>query len=250
MTGKEYLAKLVAREAEIAARAFDAKPLPDIKPSGNYLARLTIGQLVAAEKFFAGNVEYIEECARRETWLDVVEPLAPIVTVQDAIDMPETVFNNWAEDNGDPLSQALWTQALLEYLPTGQLTIARLKVRDAASQLVKASMDASLSRAYMLELGETNDKYAMLAGAVLVAGKRGGVKLTPAQNTRLNRMVAGEFLDMVYSQFASGDRGTLQGVKPPDHVGANAMRRDASWVDKMDAAQHMRELKWKVGMTQ
>jgi hypothetical protein len=49
--------------------------------------------------------------------------------------------------------------------------------------------------------------------AIRAAAKVGKVTLTEAQERRLNEIEQGRYLDLVYGQFKSGERGTLLGVK-------------------------------------
>ena len=100
-------------------------------------------------------------------------------------------------------------------------------VRDAAKAFVRESQDIQYGRDYLLDLvidlaGENgvrvgnreaaarllNEDYATQARAILTAAGMGNVRLTAAQQRRINESLQGNYLDLVYTT-ESSTRGSL-----------------------------------------
>jgi len=143
-------------------------------------------------------------------------------------------FEQFVEAGKGRLANELWNYA--EYSPTGEITINKERTRQAASDFVKDTQDASYPREYIISSyqsisgrkvsrqyaeGRINAEQAIRARAILIAADQGSVKLTPAQRERLERVERGEYLDLVYGQYKSGKRGTLQGVSKKEKYGSS-----------------------------
>jgi hypothetical protein len=133
-------------------------------------------------------------------------------------------------DRQGPVARELWNQELVEYNDKAEIVVNQSEVQAQARSIAKDTQDASYPREYIVKLYKeqtpgaenlntqdaeraVNRHYAAKAQAVLTAAEVGKVKLTDAQRERLQRVANGEYLNVKYSQYKSGDRGTLVGVK-------------------------------------
>lgn len=133
-------------------------------------------------------------------------------------------------DRQGPVARELWNQELVEYNDKAQIVVNRSEVQAQARSFVKDTQDASYPRDYLVKLYKEqtpgaqqindaaaeqglNRHYAAKAKAILTAAEVGKVQLTESQRERLQRAADGEYLALKYSQYKSGDRGTLVGVK-------------------------------------
>jgi hypothetical protein len=135
-------------------------------------------------------------------------------------------LEQFAETSRGPVNRALFDQGLIEYSEQGQIVVNRSEVQAQARGYVKYTQDATYSRDYLVssyreatpgadkinkaaaERG-LNKHEAAKAKAILLAADLGKVNLTDAQRQRLERVAAGDYLNLVYNQYASGSRGTV-----------------------------------------
>jgi len=168
--------------------------------------------------------------------------------------LPQTKneITGFAENSKGPVAAALFEEDLIEYSEGGVISVKNERVAQRAKDyVVETQLTAQTSKRSVIDaearnlerLGVTgitdkvaansiNRQEAHKARAILTAAQVGGVKLTPAQSERLSRAAGGRFLDLVYAQYESGERGTLQGVKQ-EH-------RQASFLNMSEAAKEER----------
>ena len=155
-------------------------------------------------------------------------------------------LSSFAETSPGPVAVALFEQNLIAYDKTGKLAVQRDQVKEAARKFVKESQTTEYDRGYLVdsmrervrERGGNisyrqaenliNSEYAEKSRAIQLASSVGKVRLTEAQDRRLKQVERGGYLDFVYSQYASGNRGTLQGVKNESTSGG---RSDSQMLD-------------------
>jgi len=135
-------------------------------------------------------------------------------------------LDRFAETSKGPVNRALFDQGLIEYNNQGQFVVNRSEVQAQAREYVKYTQDATYSRDYLVSSYQEvtpgaehinkaaaerglNKHEAAKAKAILLAADLGKVNLTDAQRTRLQTVAEGGYLDLVYNQYGSGDRGTL-----------------------------------------
>lgn len=124
----------------------------------------------------------------------------------------------------------------------GDVTYNRAKVEKEAKLFVRDSQDAEMDRQSFASTFRTargqlpvdaeravNHDMAVTARAILTAAKLSNAKLTDAQTRRLETASKGGYLNMVYRQYSSGDKGTAY-VAP--HFAEN---RNQSYTSRLDA---------------
>jgi hypothetical protein len=116
-------------------------------------------------------------------------------------------------------------------LDTGAWVVNRSNVSERAKGFVRDSMDIQYPRDYVIRLAQQrareaglqvgtgmaeqlmNQQQATTAQAIQSAARIAGVRLTEAQNRRLQQAISGQYLEMVYTT-ASSKRGSLQNAMP------------------------------------
>lgn len=164
----------------------------------------------------------------------------------------QSEFTAFAERNSGPIAHHLFDQDLIEYDDRGELAVKKEKVKEAAEQQIREIRAAVDAREQIVQYekeaaanagqilttksaeARINRREAARAQAILLAAKIGKVKLTEAQERRLNIVAQGQYLDHVYSQYKSGDRGTALGVKHERGIG-NMYRTEA---DREEQQRH------------
>jgi len=143
-----------------------------------------------------------------------------------ALPAHERDLERFAEKSRGPINRALFDQGLVEYNNQGQMVVNRSEVAAQAREYVKYTQDATYSRDYLVSSYQEvtpgaehinkavaerglNKHEAARAKAILLAADLGKVNLTDAQQQRLKTVANGGYLDLVYNQYTSGDRGTL-----------------------------------------
>jgi hypothetical protein len=136
-------------------------------------------------------------------------------------------LGHFAETSNGPVARSLWDQGLVDYNNQGQIVVNKEATKEAAAALVAETRDASLPRDYIVASyrdlrgvegsdrrveNRINAEMSDKARAIQIAAQVGGVRFTEAQSRYLQDVSAGKYLALKYSQFASGNRGTLQGV--------------------------------------
>lgn len=164
----------------------------------------------------------------------------------DTAEQRQQKFEDWAEHSKHPVVGSLWDHRMIDYDKTGKIVVRPENVKEAARRLVVDHKDATLPRDYLVGLykeqrglegniehaeGKLNREKAQHAQSIALAAHLGNVKLTPAQHEHVSSVAEGNYLKGKYSQYASGDRGTLQGP---------AKERGAS--KRSDYAEHMRQV--------
>ena len=132
------------------------------------------------------------------------------------------------EDSAGNVQYALFDLDLVDYDENVKLYVKTENTKQAAAAKVKQTQSAAEApRSYYVNSVKNqaaasgrlisnrtaeqriNRAEAVEATAILVAARSGGVRLTPAQTERLTKIADGGYLDIVYSQYKSGDKGTL-----------------------------------------
>lgn len=174
--------------------------------------------------------------------------------------LPQTKneITGFVEQSKGPVAEALFAEDLITYSEGGVIAVKPERVAQRAKDyVVETQLSAQTSKRSIIDaetrnlerLGVTgvtdkvainsiNRQEATKAKAILTAAQVGGVKLTEAQQERLRRAAGGRFLDLVYSQYESGERGTLQGVKQ-EHKQASFLNMAES--AKEERAREFRE---------
>lgn len=165
----------------------------------------------------------------------ITAPSGQIVTVDGVISPDKGTpgatiasLEAFLNESSGPLARALADvdMNLIGYDANANFIIQRDNVRNAAKQFVVESRDIQYSRDYIVELvkerarqngvdlrninGEQlyNQYMANRAQAIQTAAEIGNVRLTEAQQRRLQRAIGGDYLDMVYTT-ESSERGSL-----------------------------------------
>jgi hypothetical protein len=139
----------------------------------------------------------------------------------------ETDLIEWMRQNEDTaLGRQFWdeTMALVDYDDDWNLRLQPENIRNAARVFVRESQDIQYSRDYIVDLMIQqaqergvrvenpeeffNQQYSYQARAILRASDLANVRLTEAQNRRLNTALRGGYLDMVYTTDSS-EAGSL-----------------------------------------
>lgn len=174
---------------------------------------------------------------------------------REAAGYTQESFSDFVEKNEKKsrLARQVWEHELVEYNQQAELVINKEKTKSAAADLVKETQDAGYSRDYLVSTYESasgrklnqraaedriNHEQAIRARAILVTSEVGKVKLTEAQKERLHKVERGGYLELIYGQYKSGDRGTLQGTKK-DFTGAGATG-SASEAERAEKARYFR----------
>jgi hypothetical protein len=141
------------------------------------------------------------------------------------------VVGSLAETSTGPIATQLWERDLVSYDENANIKVQPEKVKAAVTEFMSDSRNADLPRADLVGFAQAdaaaagrpidkataerrlNRREAARAQAILLSANEGKVKLTPAQTERLERAAKGEYLDMVYSQYKSGDRGRILGER-------------------------------------
>ena len=143
------------------------------------------------------------------------------------------------------MARALWDQELIDYDEHGKVVVNRNQVQAEAREFVRDTQDASYPKDYIIKSykdttpgaehisdqaaeGRVNRYYADKAQAVLTVAQIGNVKLTDAQRERLQGVADGKYLEMKYSQYRSGDRGTLLKKKKERRAGLDSSTEAAA----------------------
>jgi hypothetical protein len=136
-------------------------------------------------------------------------------------------LQQFAETSKNRVANHLWDHELIAYNDQAQVVVNADKTRASAKSLMDDTRDAQYPRKYLVEgardlygiqgddkavESRINREKAAHAQAVIVAAHVGDVKLTDAQTRYMHSVAQGNYLSEKYSQYASGDRGTLQGV--------------------------------------
>ncbi|MBX3082920.1 MAG: hypothetical protein KF716_14900 [Anaerolineae bacterium] len=138
----------------------------------------------------------------------------------------------FAENEPGNVQMALFQLDLVDYDDDAQIVVKKESTKQAAAAKVKQTQAAAEApRSYYVKEVQNqaaasgrlisprtaeqriNRAEAAEAVAILIAARSGGVRLTPAQTERLEKISTGGYLDIVYSQYKSGERGTLAGPK-------------------------------------
>ena len=136
-----------------------------------------------------------------------------------------------ADEHGN-VQQALFQLDLVDYDDDLNVSVKKDNVRQqAAAKVRQTKAAAEAPRSYYVDHvrqqaaasgrmithrtaeQRINRAEAAEAIAILVAARSGGVRLTTAQNERLEKISKGGYLDLVYGQYKSGDKGTFAGPK-------------------------------------
>jgi hypothetical protein len=153
-------------------------------------------------------------------------------------------LEKFAENSPGPVANKLFEEKVIQYNDKGEIVVNKAVVQSRAKRFVEDSRDATYNKDYVVratqeearERGENltkrqaensyNRDQAARAKAILVAAQVGRVRLTEAQERRLKETAEGNYLTLVYSQYKSGDRGTVIGVKDKNARG-RSMSEDA-----------------------
>lgn len=140
-------------------------------------------------------------------------------------------LGKFAETSPGPVANKLFEEKVIQYNDKGEVVVNRAVVESRARRFVEETRDATYSKNYVVrsyqeeahERGETlterqaenayNREQAARARAILLAAQIGKVRLTEAQERRLEETSRGKYLELIYSQYKSGERGTVVGVK-------------------------------------
>lgn len=153
----------------------------------------------------------------------------------DSINTPDEL-NRFAYEQTGSVNSALLENDLAEVNDDGEFVVNKGNVKKEARKYVDYTQRfPEYPRDYINDLRreeaaaagrpltrqgaerQINREEAAKARAILLAARVGKVELTEAQRQRLERVDRGEFLDMVYGQYKSGDRGTIEGPKKKDN---------------------------------
>ncbi len=137
-------------------------------------------------------------------------------------------LETFAEANKHSVAKHLWNHDMVEYSKEGKLVVNPENTKAAAAALVRDTKDATVSKDYLISGSRSLNGYSgsdqdvarsinrdksQHAQAVLMAAHVGDVKLTDSQNRTMQSLAKGNYLNEKYSQYASGDRGTLLGPR-------------------------------------
>jgi hypothetical protein len=153
---------------------------------------------------------------------------------------------------------SLFEQDLVDYADNGALIIKKENIKSNAAAKVKQTQAAAeRPRSYWINdirqeaaasgrlisykaaENRVNRAEAVEATAILVAARSSDTKLTPVQYERLEKIADGGYLDLVYGQYKSGDRGTFAGTKVKERRASNEATPAAREDRKRDFYQNV-----------